>query len=289
MVRALVAFALLLVSLPAEAGRGTALLKYAADDANVVVVVDVARARRSPIFKKMYELARSKVEELETIGDVDKSVDTIFIAGNSEKTSAVFVLEGRVEKLLAEAKKQATKEDKHGNVTFWIVPEGEEIAMIDKKLVVASAGEMANVIDRIADKKRKGPAALRTIVGNATPNSSVFGGGVPDSSTRKDMASDLGAEPQWAAFSCGMAQKLTMEGKLRLADDAGAEKVTKSLSEKLGLPGSDGTMRSKLEGFVGKDFSDSIVVDQDHAFSRVTATMTSEEVDKVLTLAKMFM
>lgn len=288
MVRALVAFALLLVSLPAEAGRGTALLKYAADDANVIVVVDVARARRSPIFKKMYDLAREKVVELDALGDVDKLVDTIVVAGNSETTSAVFVLEGRVDKLLAEAKKQATKEDKHGRVTFWVVADGE-VAMLDKKLVVASPGEMGNVIDRAMDKKRKGPAGLRTIVANATPNSSVFGGVVPDGSTRKDMASELGAEPQWAAFSCGTAQSLTLEGKLKLADDASAEKVTKTFNDKLGLPGSDGTMRSRLEGFVGKAFSDSIVVDQDHAFSRVTATMTGEELDKLLTLAKMFM
>jgi hypothetical protein len=288
MVRALVAFALLLVSLPAEAGRGTALLKYAADDANVIVVVDVARARRSPIFKKMLELARHKNATLDSLGDIDKSVDTVFVAGNSESGTGVAVLEGRVDKLLAEAKKQATKEDKHGSVTFWLLPDGE-VAIIDKRLVIATPGEMATVIDHAADKKRKGPAALRTIIGNATPNSSVFGGVIPDSDTRKEMASDVGAESQWAAFSCGMAQKLTVEGKLKLADDASAEKVTKSFNEKLGLPGSDGTLRSKLEGFVGKDFSDSIVVDQDHAFSRVTATLTGEEVDKLLTLAKMFM
>src|SRR4051794_17174275 len=113
MVRVLVAFALLLVSLPVEAGRGTALLKYAADDANVVVVVDVARARRSPIFKKMFELARDKNAELDALaagGALDKSIDTIVVAANSEKSSAVFVLEGRVDKVFAEVKKQATKE-----------------------------------------------------------------------------------------------------------------------------------------------------------------------------------
>lgn len=289
MVRALVALALLLVSIPAEAGRGTALLKYAPDDANVVLVVDVARARRSPIFKKLFELAREKNTELDSLGDgVDKAIDTIVVAANSEKSSAVFVLEGRIDKVLAEAKKQATKEDKHGSVTFWVGPDGE-VAMIDKKLVVTTPGEMSNVIDRAADKKRKGPAGLRTIIGNATPNSSVFGGLIPDSSARKDMAAELGGEPQWAAFSCGMAQKLTLEGKLKLPDDASAEQLTKSFNEKLGLPGTDGTMRSRLEGFVGKDFSDSIVVDQDHTFSRVTATMTGEEVDRLLTLAKMFM
>jgi hypothetical protein len=288
MVRALAILALLLVSIPAEAGRGTALLKYAADDANAIVVVDVARARRSPIFKKLFELAQDKSPELSSLGAADKLVDTIVIAGNSEKATAVIVAEGRIDKLVVEVKKQATKEDKHAGVVIWGLGDAEA-AVIDKRLVIATTGTIADAIDRAADKKRKGPAALRTIVASATPNSTVFGGVIPEGSSRKDMASELGAEPQWAAFSCGMAQKLTLEGKLKLADDASAEKVTKAFNDKLGLPGSDGTMRSRLEGFVGKDFSDSIVVDQDHAFSRVTATMTGEEVDKLLTLAKMFM
>jgi hypothetical protein len=290
MVRALVAFALLLVSVPADAGRGAALLKYAPDDANAIVVVDVARSRRSPIFKKALDVLRDKTSDLDALTSqaFDKWIDTIMLATNLETGRVVLVFEGRLDKLVPELEKGATKKDKHAGVTFWIHSDYEG-AVIGKNIVLSEPGEITSVIDRGLDKKRKGPAGLRTIISSATPNSGVFGGVIPDSSTRKDMANELGAEPQWAAFSCGMAQKLTLEGKLKLADDASAEKVTKSFNEKLGLPGSDGTMRSKLEGFVGKDFSDSIVVDQDHMFSRVTATMTGEEIDRVLTLAKMFM
>ncbi len=293
MVRALVVFALLLVSLPVEAGRGTALLKYAPDDATVVMIVDAARARRSPFYKKAFDLLREKRADFDTLAEqvpgLDKSIDTIFASGNTEQGSAVFVFEGKLDKLVAAIKKQATKEDKHAGITIWTLPDTGEAALIDKKLVVTNAGQMTSAIDRVANKKAKGPATLRTIVANAPPNSTMFGGVIADSSMRKDVANDLGAEPQWIGFSCGMAQKLTFDGKIKLADDASAEKVTKALNEKLGLPGSDGTLRSRLEGFVGKDFSDSIVVDQDHTFSRVTATMTGEEVDKLLTLAKMFM
>jgi len=275
----------------AHAGRGTNLVKYMADDTNVIVIADVARARRSPIFKKAFEAARSKNDTLDSLASslaVEKLVDTIAVGGVSTAEKAVVVLEGRVDKLLAEAKKQATKEDKHKNVSFWVMPDGE-IAIVDKKLVLTSAGEMANVIDRAQDKKAKGPAAIRTILASGTANSSVFGGVLLDADAKKQMATELGAEPQWAAFSFGMAQKLTIEGRVKLADDAAAEKVAKTINEKLGAPGVDGTNRSRIEGFVGKDFADSIVVDQDHSFARISATMTADEFDKLLALVKMFM
>jgi hypothetical protein len=76
---------------------------------------------------------------------------------------------------------------------------------------------------------------------------------------------------------------------VKLADDAAAEKVAKTINDKLGAPGVDGTNRSRIEGFVGKDFADSIVVDQDHSFARISATMTADEFDKLLALVKMFM
>jgi hypothetical protein len=291
MVRALVALALVLVSLPAQAGRGTALIKYAADDANAIAIVDVARSRRSPLFKKTLELIRSKRSDLDTLAqkvELDKAIDTLVLVGNTERTDVVAVIEGRIDKLVAEVKKQATKEEKHAGVTFWVLPDGA-YAVIDKKLVSTTVEEIPNVIDRAANKKAKGPASLRTIVANATPNSGFFAGLVPDAAARKDMGLQLGSEPQWVAVSFGMAQRLTVEGKLKFNDDAAAEKVTRSLNDKLGAPGSDGTVRSQLEGFVGKDFSDSIVVDQDHTFARVSATMTGDEVDKVLALVRMFM
>ena len=288
-----VAILVLLVSLApaASAGRGTNLVKYLPDDTNVIVVADVARARRSPIFKKVFEAARSKNDTLDTLASslaVDKLVDTIVVGANGSAQTAVVVLDGRVDKLLIEAKKQSTKEDKHAGVAFWAVPDGE-VAIVDKKLVITSTGEMEHVIDRAQNKKAKGPSGVRTILASATGTSAVFGGAVLDADQKKGMAADLGAEPQWAVFSFGMAQQLTMEGRVKLADETSAEKVTKQINDKLGAPDVDGTIRSRIEGFVGKDFADSILVDQDHSFARISATMSADEVDKVLALAKMFM
>lgn len=292
MLRALAILVLIaLVAPPAHAGRGTTLVKYLPDDATVVVVADVARARRSPIFKKAFEAARQKNDTIDALASniaIDKLVDTIVVGGNSTGGHVVAVFEGRVDKLLSEAKKQATKEDKHAGVAFWVVPDGE-VAVIDKRFIVASAGDMEHVIDRAADKKAKGPAAVRTMLAIATPNSSVFGGALLDADQKKQMAAELGADPQWLAFSCAMASKLTIEGRVKLADEAAAETVAKALNDKLGASGVDGTIRSRIEGFVGQEFSDSILVDADHSFARVSATMTGEEFDKLLTVVKMFM
>src|SRR4051812_249000 len=143
MVRALAVLVLIAVlAPPAYAGRGTNLVKYLPDDTTVVVVADVARARRSPIFKKAFEAARLKNDTLDALATnlaIEKLVDTIVIGGNgSTGDHIVAVFEGRIDKLLAEAKKQATKEDKHAGVTFWVIPDGE-LTVVDKRLVLASA------------------------------------------------------------------------------------------------------------------------------------------------------
>lgn len=287
--------ALILIALAApraDAGRGTNLVKYLPDDATVVAVADVAKSRRSPIFKKAFETVRLKHDALDTMASavaVDKLVDTIlFGATQGAAKHFVAVFDGRVDKLFAEVKKTATKSETHGKVTYWVIPDGE-VALIDKRLVLATAGDMPAVIDRAADKKAKGPAAVRTILANAAPASSLFGGAMLDAQTKKDLAKELGGEPLWAAFSCGMASKLTIDGRLKLSDDASAEKVAKAINDKLGVPGADGTVRSQAEGWIGKDFSESITVDQDHAFARLAATLTGEELDKVLSLVKMLM
>ncbi len=274
-----------LVASRAEAGRGTALLKYLPDDTNVVVASDVARARNSPIFAKLFQLARDKQAWLDTLASaqpIDKQIDTI-VLGSTENQTAVVVLEGRIDKLVAEVKKQATKTETHGGVTYWVTSEGE-IAVIDKKLVFATAGTMPAVIDRAKDKKAKGPAAVRTIMAATTPNTAVFGGAQLDASAKSQFGKELGSEPQWAAFSFAMAQKITLDARLKFADDAGAVAAAKKMSDQL-TP----DRRGQLEGFIGKDFADSITIDQQQSFARFAATLTSEEVDKVVSFAKMLM
>lgn len=276
---------LALVASHAEAGRGTALLKYLPDDSNVLAVVDVSRGRSSAIFKKAFQLAREENAWLDTLAaatPIEKQVDTIVVGANASK-QAVAILEGRIDKLFAEAKKTSTKSETHAGVTYWVTSDGE-LAVLDKKLVFASTGAMPAVIDRAKQKKAKGPAALRTLLAATQSGATVFGGVILDATQRADLGKSIGAEPQWFAFSFAMAQKLTVDARLRMADDAGAAKVTKSVNDQL-TP----DRRGQLEGLVGKEFSDSISVEQQQLFVRIAASLTAEEVEKLIAFAKVML
>jgi hypothetical protein len=282
----LLVFGLGLVASRAEAGRGTGSLKYLPDDTNVVLVADIARARGSQIFKKLFKLAREQNATLDAIATaqpVEKLIDTIVIGANAEQSEAVIVLEGRVDKLFAEAKKNATKSDGHAGVTYWTTPDGE-VAIVDKKLVFASPGAMTAVIDRAKDKKAKGPGAVRTLLAATTPNAAMVGGVLIDAARREQFNKSLGAEPQWAAFSFAMAAKLAMEAKLKFADETAAATAAKTVNDQL-TP----ERRGQLEAFVGKEFSDSVTVDQLQTFARISATLSADELEKVVAFAKMVM
>lgn len=273
------------VATRAEAGRGTASLKYLPDDTNVVLASDLSRARNSPIFKKLFKLAREQITWLDTLASaqpIEKQVDTIVIGATADK-HAVVVLEGRIDKLVAEAKKDQPTSETHAGVTYFVGKDGE-FAVIDKRLVFTSAGGMTAVIDRAKDKKAKGPSAVRTIMAAATPSAALFGGVVLDAAMKSQLDKSLGSEPQWLAFSFSMAQKLTLDLRLKMADEAAAAAGAKSINDQL-TP----ERRGQLEAFVGKEFSDSLTVDQQQSFTRISASMTAEEVEKVVSFAKLVM
>jgi hypothetical protein len=253
------------------------------DDTNVVIASDVARARNSPIFQKLFKVAREQVAWLDSLASsqpIEKHVDTIVI-GATAKQTAVVVLEGKLDKLVAEAKKQATKTETHTGVTYWVTSEGE-LAVIDKKLVFATTGTMTAVIDRAKDRKAKGPAAVRTIMAATTPNTAVFGGAQLDASMKEQFNKALGSEPEWAAFSFAMAQTLTLDARLKFADEGSAATAAKSFNDQL-TP----VRRGQLEGFIGKDFADSVTIDAQQAFARFSAALTADEVEKVVSFLKM--
>jgi hypothetical protein len=276
---------IVLAASSAEAGRGAASIKYLPDDSSAALVCDVAKSRGTPMFKKFFKLAREQNTTLDTLAAnlaVDKLVDTIIVGANPNK-HAVLVLEGRVDKLLAEAKKTATKSDTYSGITFWTTPDGD-VAIVDKKLVIATTGDMNAVIDRAKDKKAKGPLVVRTFISATSSSSSVFGGLMLDSAQRSDLNKQLGAEPQWGAFSLTLSSKVVLDARLKFSSDADAATATKAMNGLL-TPETKG----RLEGFVGKEFSDSITVEQQQAFARFGATMTADETDKIISLVKMMM
>jgi len=284
--RFVVALMLLFVAVPAEAGRGAALVKYLPDDATAVAAADIARVRGTAVWKVVYKLAREQnaaFDALATAQPVDKLVDTAVLGASADKQHAVIVLEGRIDKLLAEVKKTATKSDTHEGITFWSNNDGD-VAIVDKKLVFSSPGEMASVIDRAKDKKAKGPATLRTLLAATNAGSGVVGGMLLDANQRADLGKQLGAEPQWATVSLAMSGKLGLDLRVHFASEAAAATAVKAITEQL-TP----ETRGRVEGFVGKEFSDSIAVQQQLLFAKMTATLTVEEMSKVISLLKMLM
>ncbi len=130
---ALVTLLIAVIASRAEAGRGTGSLKYLPDDATVVIASDVARARSSAIFKRLFKIAREQSAWLDTLANaqpVEKQVDTIVLGGNSSTKQVVLVLEGRIDKLVAEAKKEQPTTETHEGVTSFVGKDGE-FAVID--------------------------------------------------------------------------------------------------------------------------------------------------------------
>jgi len=281
----LVALIALVAATPAYAGRGTALIKYLPDDTTAVIACDVAKSRGSTMFKKLFKLAREQNTTLDSLAAnvaLEKLVDTVIIGANPSK-HAVVVLEGRVDKLLAEVKKTATKSETYQGITYWVMADGDA-AIIDKKLIIAASGDIPAVIDRAKDKKAKGPSSARSLFAATLPTSSVIGGVVFDATQRSDLNKQLGAEPQFGAFSITLTAKLALEARIKFASESDAATATKTMNGLL-TP----ETRSRLEGFVGKEFSDSIAIEQQQAFARFKATMTTDEADKIIALVKMMM
>ena len=278
--------ALLCVASVAEAGRGTALVKYLPDDATAVAAVDVARVRGTPVWKVVYKLARDQNTVLDALAQaqpLDKLVDTVVIGASLEKQRVVIVIEGRIDKLFAELKKNATKSDTYEGVTVSSSSDND-VAIVDKKLLITSPGDMTGVIDRAKDKKAKGPATLRTLLAATSATSGLVAGIMLEANRRAELAKQLGAEPQWATASAAVSGKLGLDLRLRFTSDAAAATAVKSLSDDL-TP----ETRGRIEGFVGKDFADSIAIQQQQAFAKLSATLTIDEMSKVVSLLKMVM
>lgn len=255
-------------------------MKFLADDTQAVVLIDVAKGRKSSVFQKGFELASDKLPQLGIV-KLEK-VDTVVIAQAGSKN--VIVVEGKLDPVLAELKKQSTGSSKHGAVTYWSTPDAD-FALIDKKLVLASPGTLAAVIDRAADKKRaKGPAKVRTWLAAGQSGAALVVAGAPDANVAKDLTKQFGASPSFAVVSISPATNLTIEVRAQFPDETGAEAAHKKLEA---LISSD--VKDRLEAFVGKEFADSVQIDRDHNTVRGSAVMTDEETDKVLGFARMFM
>ena len=270
----LAALALAIATPRAEAGRGGALLKYVADDAMVVMVVDVAHARGTPMVTKAIETASARLPWWSALAKsgvaLDKAIDTIVI-GN-EDNRFVFVVEGRLDKLVAEIKKASSNVELHAGVAMWTLGDWQ-LAVVDHHLVVTNSGQLAALIDR-SKRKPKAASATRGLLAATSSSADAFG--AVDAGLRRAISSVIGGEPESAVFSAAVATRLSVDCTLRFADEATATTVVQRISA--GVP----IVHDQVEQMIGKDFADSIVVDQDHATVRGSGTLTADEVDKIV-------
>jgi hypothetical protein len=277
--------ALGLAAAPAGAGRGANLVRYLPDDTHAVLVTDVARARRAKMLAKGLALARDRDDWLDALASalpLDKLVDTVVFAATPGKAYVV-ILEGKVDKLIAQARKDHTRVEVHAGVTYWVTA-GGEVAMIDKKLVFATAGVMPGVIDRAKDKKARGPAAARTILAAVPAGTDAFGGVVVEGARRTELAKALGADPELVAVGVKLSSSLGLELRAQLTDEQAATKVATEVAGQL-----TEVTRGKLEVLIGKAFSESLTVGLDGRALRVSATLTGDEIDRVVAYVKMLM
>jgi hypothetical protein len=273
----------------ADAGRGGSLIKYLRDDATYALVVDVEHARQTPLFGKAFAILHAKYAWWDELGrsgiTIEKLVDTVVVGGATDpsdgKSHMVVVLDGKLDQLAAAAKQVSKKTEAYGGVTMWSVDTGE-LALIDKRLVLTSPGDMHALIDRVRGKtKPKGSARIRELLAAAPRGTDLFGGSMLDSSWSAQFASETGSDVTWAVISIAAATKMTIEVRFRLADEAAAGKAVPVVTNLVD------PMRSQLEQYIGKDFADSISVDQDRSLLRISATLTADEVDKVVGILKM--
>ncbi len=278
-----------LASSRADAGRGARSLELLADDTAFVLVVDVAHARATPMVRHAIELARAHYpwwSDLAKAGlDPDRLADTVVVAGSGELAASehhtVVIVEGKLDKLVAKVTRGAPSA-KQGGVTVWTV-DGYELAMVDRRFVITAAGNMAHVLERAHAKRERAPD-VRAMLEATAPGTDVFGGVLVDPAQRSQLAVAFDGEPRWIACSLAAATQLVIDVRIELADDAAAAKVRARLAGRFGDP----TMQVEVENMIGKEFSDSISIDQDHTQVRMSATLTSDEVEKVFGLLKMF-
>jgi hypothetical protein len=266
----------------ASAGRGTEALRLLPDDTRIVVVVDVKRARTSPLFQTAFDLATDKAPWLERL-DVDKQVDTIVAGSAGFATSrGVIILEGKLDKLVPAIEKRATSSATHNGITYWTTEHGE-VSVVDKRIIVTHLGGMTAALDRARDKRRKMPANIQRVIAATTANAAIVGGVVPDDTMRKDIAAELGAEATLVTGSIGVGARVAFEGRFQFSDAPSATKAgavfEKTIQES----------RDRLEVLIGKDLADSIAVDTDDTVTRVSATMNADEVSRTVSMARLFL
>jgi hypothetical protein len=283
--------AVLAVAFPARAGNGARLMRLVPDEAGFVGVVDLARVRRTPLFRagSSQLLAAPHVDKMIAAGiDPLADVDTLLIAGAASavtgegETFRLVVLEGRFspltpEKLFASGGQVMTR----GKIRYW-TDGSVAAALVGKRLIVADADRIERAIDaaigtRPGSARSRKLAALRSaITATDTRHHAWLVAILPES--LRVQARSAGAPLEALAIAATSTADLHLEVR-GMVRDAEAANATAEL-----IRGNLTGLAQVLSSAGMSSLADSLTVDADAATVRLTGSVRGGEIDTVIGL-----
>jgi hypothetical protein len=293
---AVAAAAVSLVSLAradvARAGDGVDLVRFMPEDAAIVMVVDVAGARDSDLFKdglsSLVAMAPAGFALVEAAGiDPATALDTIAIGGNNANGNDDFaaVAEGRQAKTIVDliSKDPKSTAAKYHGVTYWTSGDGA-IAFVDKRLYFARPAHIERTIDLALGKvkgaaKSAKAATLRAVIAATDTRNDVWAAMVMPADAAKSMKAS-GLEVTGVSLGASLSTTLGLEVKILNANDASAAAMLTQITNALPQLG-------PALGNIGlAAAAKSLQVDRDGLSVRMTITLTRAELVTLWTLVK---
>jgi hypothetical protein len=269
----------------ADAGRGTAALKYLPDDVSMIVVADVAHARSSPLLASGAMVLTHRSPRWAAIAadvELGKLVDTYVVAATGPASGGnhdvYTIVDGKLDPIVAKLATQTTA--KHAGITYYKLDDAE-VAIVDKHLIVAPPGGMDGVVDRARGKAASAAssskaALFRTALAASGSGNDVWGALVIDDDTRHGMAS-VGVDMHWGVFAIALASGATLDLKMGFDDDDAARAMADTVQKKF----QDDSFRDGIARFAGDGFVQSVTIDRDVTTVRISGGLTADEVDRL--------
>ena len=258
---AIAVVAALLVPSRADAGDGKKVLPLLADTVELVAVLDVADARDAATFDALVTSAPAKLADvlamLAAVGiDARQDVDTIVMGGHGDVYQ--LVLEGRFDKDQLGQLATGGTAARHRGVRY-LSGGDTEAALLGKRLVITSAGEMTGVIDRHKKKGRsltraQGAAPMRKAIALVDQRHDLW------FAATSDGLGGGSAEIDAVGVGATFGADLTVEVRIRVADVDRIEQMRRTVEqampqltrelEKMGLSGMAGSLVFEWEGTI---------------------------------------
>ena len=293
--------ALVATAVPAHAGDGTDLLKFAPEASQMVLVFDVADARDSALLKKgMTKLLDASAEAKQKLAELGldpmKDLDTILFAGSGSKDLSdggpkemVIIIEGRLPKDKLAALPGATKTTYSGVDIY--SHNDTDAAFIGDRLFFAKKGKMKAAID-VALNKGKGKGknlavskkakGLRDAIAATDTTADLWATVLVPSKNQTDMKKDQGMVAKTVSVGVNFTADLGLGLKVLTDADASAAKAVAMVQSQL-------PQVTQGAGAIGlTKAAKSLTIVQDGAAVKIGLTLSEAELMSLMNLAQQF-